>query len=284
VAELRSDEVRNAKKIHRLSMRLIAIAFAGSGVVAHAQSEIPDDPRGSTYSAALDYQRPNQSFLAGVMPGEGGVAGGSATYTVPIQLPPGRLGLQPSVSLSYSSRAGNGVAGLGFTLNAGGAITRCPSTIATDGDIRGVKFDGGDKLCLNGQRLVVETGSYGAQDTVYRTEIDAYARVVQRGGTLSADSSVRFEVHNKDGSRHYYGADSLGSSARNARVKPAGAINNATMSWLLDTQLDRANNNVLYAYQAQGSGQNLLTQITYTGQGINAGDRSVQFTYEDRAD
>ncbi len=46
------------------------------------------------------------SDFEGAMPGTATVNGGAAGYTIPIAMPPGRHGLQPSVSLNYSSRSG----------------------------------------------------------------------------------------------------------------------------------------------------------------------------------
>jgi len=63
------------------------------------------------------------SFGAGVMPGTPGVwafaynppqtslFGGTATYRIPLEVPPGRNGLQPDLALSYSSARINGRTG-----------------------------------------------------------------------------------------------------------------------------------------------------------------------------
>src|SRR5437773_8685710 len=45
---------------------------------------------------------------------------GTGNFTVPIALPPGRNGLQPQLSLVYSTGDGNGPFGLGWSLSVPG--------------------------------------------------------------------------------------------------------------------------------------------------------------------
>lgn len=61
----------------------------------------------------------------GKVAGSGGVSGGSATYEIPIVVPPGRRGMQPGLSLGYSSRAGNGIAGMGWSLSGLSSLHPC---------------------------------------------------------------------------------------------------------------------------------------------------------------
>ena len=51
----------------------------------------------------------SQTVVPGSVPGDFSVSGGVATYSVPIAVAPGRGGMQPEVSLSYSSAGGNGL-------------------------------------------------------------------------------------------------------------------------------------------------------------------------------
>ena len=80
-------------------------------------------------------------FSTGVTSGEFRVnEQGGATYSIPISLPSGTAGVTPQISLGYSSQGGDGVMGVGWSLSAGSAISRCPKTIAQDGVISGVDF------------------------------------------------------------------------------------------------------------------------------------------------
>lgn len=105
-----------------------------------------------------------------------GVSGGASSFTIPIAVPPGKVGLAPDVSLTYNSRQGNGLVGVGWSIGGQSMIHRCPSTWAQDGMTNGVDFDANDRFCLDGQRLMVMQGdTYGASGAEYRTEIDQFS-------------------------------------------------------------------------------------------------------------
>lgn len=92
----------------------------------------------------------------GTLPGELGVSnGGAATYSIPLVVPPGSAGLQPSLSLNYSGSTQNGLLGVGWSIGGLSSITRCAKTIAQDGVNDRVSFTTSDRLCLDGQRLVL---------------------------------------------------------------------------------------------------------------------------------
>ncbi len=211
------------------------------------------------------------SNFNGATPGQAGVSGGAASYSIPIVIPPGRNGMQPNVALNYSSRSGLGVAGVGWGLSAGSAISRCPRTMAQDGVIKGIDFAAGDRLCLDGQRLVPITGSYGADGTTYTTEIDSLITVTQTGGLGS--SSVSFSVALPNGSTRSYG------NVTNSTISPVGV--DLELSWLIDKETDvTGKNHMSYQYKDFGNGEVLLSGILYTGDGTTEGDRKVAFAYE----
>src|SRR5690348_5442557 len=132
---------------------------------------------------------------------------GGATYTIPLQIPPGTNNVQPALSLAYDSAAGNDMLGVGWRLRGFSAISRTGATPAQDGFWAGVTFDDSpsstDRLLLDGQRLVpdVPSGSsryLGNPGVTYRTEIDTFSKIVPTyvGGRLAS-----FTVFTKNGTR-----------------------------------------------------------------------------------
>ena len=135
-----------------------------SGVEGHP-SPVLDNVTCPAYDAStLPAPLPaSPTVAAGTIPGTFAVApGGQATYTLPLAVPPGRLGMEPRLAIAYDSSRGEGPLGVGFALEGLSAITRCPSNMAQDGHIRAVRYDSDDKFCLDGLRLVPVPKSDGA--------------------------------------------------------------------------------------------------------------------------
>ena len=231
--------------------------------------------------AAVTDTVPTHDATTGTLAGQAGTSGGAATYSVPIVAPPGRAGMQPALSLNYNSRSGNGVMGMGWTISGLSSIHRCPQTPEQDGQTLGVSYSDNDRLCLDGQRLVKTSGTYGLSGAHYRTEVDSYADIAQNGGDLKSTATY-FVVQERDGRVLTYG------QSTNAQVVPSGA--SYPLSWLVQQIQDRVGNNQLYSYTnvAGSSGEVLLSTITYTGfttsaGATTAGTRTVTFAYEPRA-
>ncbi|MEM5511234.1 SpvB/TcaC N-terminal domain-containing protein [Pseudoalteromonas sp. AS71] len=222
---------------------------------------------------STDIVAPDFSAI-GAIKGQASVSGGAATYQLPVQLTPGRSGMQPEISLNYSSRSGNGIAGVGWALSAGSSITRCAATYAQDGFTQSPQYNSNDRLCLDGQRLIATSGSYGNSGTQYRTEIDSFVRVTQ-SGSLNG-TSTWFKAEYKNGRVSYFG------KTIDSKVIHEGRA--ATYSWLVEYQHDATENNYIhYDYALYGTAELLLDQISYTGSSVNdKGEQKVQFIYEPR--
>ena len=214
--------------------------------------------------------------LVGTIPGSFDVSATGATrYQIPIETPTATGGLRPSLALEYNHRGGNGVAGQGWQLLGLSRITRCPQTIAQDGTIRGVQYDSGDRFCLDGQRLILISGTYGQPNSEYRTEVDSSRQIIAYG--TQGNGPSYFIVRERDGTRHYYGHNNNSS-----------LIDSSTNSYQFWTryQVRDMFQNVMDFYFSPNAttGEFLLTQILYTtnsNQSLVARYRVV-FTYEGR--
>jgi RHS repeat-associated protein len=247
---------------------------------------------------------------------------GSATYTIPIVVPPGRAGIEPSLALRYSSSTGNGALGAGFSVDGFSTIQRCQRTYAQDGFVRGVMLDSEDAVCLDGQRLV----SVAANE--YRTEVDTFSQI---RGLRDEKGVLYFEVRAKDGRILKYGTTSDARGISNEGIIRVWALNRvedrsgnfmsiryratAAPDWGSavaqvspgngsggsggigsfpgDTggggmTASGGNNGIGYAaftFDANFANELLPESISYTGNGNQEGDRDIRFEYVDtRAD
>ena len=204
-----------------------------------------------------------QEAPAMIVPGQFNVSPtGAATYTIPIVVPPGTAGMVPSLSLDYSSQAGNGIMGLGWSLSGLPSIGRCKRTIVQDGVNGGINYDENDRYCLEGQRLVLVSGStYGDPDTVYRTENEGFSRVTAKGGT-PANGPDYFIVETKSGQTMWFGDTSASANSRFMADDTSPKIR----AWGISRIEDKVGNYLTVEYHADpANGHYRPTRINYTG-------------------
>lgn len=207
---------------------------------------------------------------------------GAATYTIPLELPVGTAGVTPQVALTYSSQAGVGNMGLGWSLQAGGAITRCRQTLQQDGVALPIQFSDQDRYCLDGQRLVLIAGTYGNDRAEYKTEIDSGVIVTSHGG--SRGHPDYFEVRAKDGSVSRYGGSGADHNSKQRGRNAAGALlTNRIFSWNLSEFRDKdgTENKVVYTYQSAAN-YFRLSSISYGYGSGSTPDVTVSFQYGPR--
>jgi RHS repeat-associated protein len=229
-----------------------------------------------------------ETALIGKVAGNFSVSeGGSAGYSIPIQVPPGTNGLQPSLSLNYTSGGSYGSMGIGWSLSGLGAIARCPKTIAQDAIRVPINYDNqenNDAYCLGGQRLIPVTDLISAGNATlnyaafpsqtiaaykqeFRTEIDSYVRIIgykewpqfTGGPTPNLPRTTgfsRFTVETKDSrimsySRRFKplsnGFDAC-ADANNPLSCPGGERANRVKIFILDRVEDTAGNRMEIEY------------------------------------
>ncbi|MET7458416.1 FG-GAP-like repeat-containing protein, partial [Streptomyces sp. NPDC005574] len=271
-------------------------AFAGPGVPV-AAAAVGDPPVLKNELAASG--EVSKAAGAGYLPSGGGAsASGAFTQSVSLDVPGGRAGMAPALSLEYSSAGdGNGPVGVGWALaGASSQITRCPRTQALDGLTAGISFSQADRFCLDGQRLVqvgVLPGNtdnvYGADKTEYRTASNSFEKIGAFGGSKDR-GPAEFTVTSKQGVTRTYKArygsrnvQGVGFDSSNKAIVATDSTDSRRIVWTLDAESDRAGNTVTYVYDTAAAARNefLVSEIDYTGFGTaEAPKRHVDFTYE----
>ncbi|MDH0867598.1 FG-GAP-like repeat-containing protein [Mitsuaria sp. GD03876] len=234
---------------------------------------------------------------------------GSPAYSQAIGVPPGIGGMQPNLSLMYAGGGVNGPVGHGWSLQGISMITRCPATRYTDGRPGGVVFGPGDKLCLDGQRLIQTDASgnvvaFPQVDDVkglssgwreYRTEKDSFVRVRAYGqtGSDAANGPQYFKVWTKAGQIYEYGNSPSADVNTKASVVAQGKT--AVMVWAVARISDVVGNYIdfkyenderdwgSHAYNVTGPGREWnIREIQYTGNGSQLPSNKVVFRYSSR--
>jgi len=204
---------------------------------------------------------PNQDDdgVVGALPAVVNVAEiGAVTYSIPVQLPPGIGNIIPQLAVTYNSMHGNGLLGWGWTVSGLSTITRSRSTIYHDSLVDGVNFNGHDRFTLDGQRLMLINGGYGANEAQYRTEVDIMAKIVSYK-QAGHNGPEKFKVWHKDGTIWYYGY------TPDSRIEPQGQ-SNVALTWLVNRIEDRQGNFIIFHYAENNSiGEYYVSSIEYTG-------------------
>ncbi len=192
---------------------------------------------------------------------------GGATYNIPFATPPGIRDISPDIGLNFNSQASNGLAGWGWGISGLSTISRVSSTKFHDGYVDGVNFNANDRFALDGQRLMLKTGTYGASNSEYQTE--TYSNIkVKAYGTSPYGSSYGpsyFIVFYPDGSRVWYG------SAANSRSR---------LEWAIFRKVDPQGNMIQFDYITDGE----LRAISKIRFGNRTGNAPVEinFVYKTR--
>ncbi|MDT8450075.1 MAG: SpvB/TcaC N-terminal domain-containing protein [Wenzhouxiangellaceae bacterium] len=249
--------------------------------VTTVAAEVPPDPIDDPAFVADP-----ASITTGATRGEFRVTeAGAASYRIPVMTAPSGGGMAPQLALTYNSQFGNGVAGLGWSLDGIGAITRCSKTLETDGVSGGVDLTSNDRFCLDGQRLVqISGGTYGGNGVEYRLEVDQIVRIRSFGS--QGGGPAYFKVWRKDGTVSWYGAiDRAGSQGGGSRVSSKLG---PAWSWNLGRVEDSAGNFMQFVWedkQASTPGvETVLARIDYSGHAAGTTERSplhsITFEYE----
>ncbi len=200
---------------------------------------------------------------------------GSGAWSVPIETPPGIRGMVPNLTAGLSTSSGNGLLGQGGSLSGLSAIARCTKSIAIDGVNSKINFNTAAQYCLDGNRLMLISGTQGAENSEYRTELESFQKIVANGSAGSA-GPASFTVTSRSGSTMTFGGSNNASILHHS-----GAV----VNWRISRLEDTSSNYMDYFYASDPS-ESLLDEIHYGGN-INAAQAhflKVKLVYEDRPD
>ena len=211
-----------------------------------------------------------QTYDVGSLAGQLSVEQGVASYSLPISVPPGVAGVSPELAFSYSSLNGGGVMGPGWTLDGLSTIARCGRTLEQDGSKVSIEWQQGDRYCLDGQRLILVAGTYGADGSEYRTETDSIARIRAHG--QAGQGPAWFSVQTKAGQTLEYG------NTADSRIEAHGRAE--ALAWAQNRITDAVGNFMDYVYQEETAHTEYrIASIAYTGNGAIAPTNEVRFSY-----
>ena len=196
---------------------------------------------------------------------------GSFSETLPIEIPAGRNGVQPQLALTYNSNAGNGIVGVGFSLQGLPAITRISYG-------RGINYDGQDTYVGPEGRLIMVSGASTplGNPPIYHAENETWSKyeplgndgqaltVSNRcgGSTPTASEPCQWRVTDRSGMVYLYGADSQSRAlAIDAAENPLHS--GAVRQWAL-TRVTDLNGNYYEVEYYQNAGQIYPKRIRYT--------------------
>jgi RHS repeat-associated protein len=250
---------------------------------------IPENQIVAPQSRALDKSLPVGTPAGGLSV----TPSGAASYNIPIEISPGTAGMEPNISISYNSMGGNGLLGYGWDITGISYITRTAGNNYNRSEpfdinrpyqieypIEEVAYDNNDMFELDGQELILKTGTYGNNLATYSKEIQDFT-VITSYGDAGGDPEY-FVAETKNGMKFYYGnAD----ADANAGVKVRYRDN--YFAWFLYKVEDPNGNYMTYDYLTDHhSGEVVLSSIKYTGNG-NIGlepYNEIKFYYEKRSD
>ncbi|MBI4087020.1 VCBS repeat-containing protein, partial [Candidatus Kaiserbacteria bacterium] len=189
-----------------------------------------------------------------------GVSDGSFSYDLPLTIPPGRNGIQPSISLSYNSnaRSESSIFGYGWNISIPYIERR--------------NYIGSEQMFGHAAFYSSMSG-----DLASTTDATVFKEKVSDGEYLAYTFiGNKWTVVDKRGTTYTFGHAS--STQQYATSSPGN-----TSKWMLEEVRDLNGNYVSYSYTKDG-GQIYPDVITYTGNGATPGVFDVHFTKELRTD
>lgn len=190
---------------------------------------------------------------------------GQSSYTIPVALPPTIADLGPVINLVYTSGQTGGIAGEGWSISSVSNISRMGARKDIDNYKGDIRYDNSDKLSLEGQRLLLVSGTYWANGSVYQTEILSNKKIECK----IQGSNIYFIVSNPDGSRAWYG-------------NYGGLVGSTEFSFNIVRFEDKNGNFITYHYTKPLNKSLCINEIKFSGNVIDFPTplNKIKFNYQ----
>ena len=196
------------------------------------------------------------------------LSSGTATFSVPIAVPDGRAGVQPSLTLAYSSSNGNGPLGIGWQMSVpfiqrqtDRGLPQYDDQASWHGHEDRFLYNGGQELVpVNNADIAAIDGSGGAYNNTNNIPADLIGwqqyRARVEGSFMRffrAPDFSRFVVQSKDGTRFDFGLLPAGTGPSDLRSidalqKAPGSGDERIFRWYLTRMSDAHGSTVYYRY------------------------------------
>jgi RHS repeat-associated protein len=214
----------------------------------NAVVQVPDSPQTASFNPTQikDIKVANPAAKVNLIEPPQANNQGDARLSYPIEVPPGRRGMQPQLAVQYSSGGGNGWMGLGWDLPM--------QSVSIDSRWGVPRYDADketETYTLNGQQLtpvahrsaLVERTS----EKIFHTRVEGGFQKIIRHGDSPKD--YWWEVIDKNGTHSFYGGtpDTYGPDPDSVLTDYEGNI----AKWALSRVQDSNGNSIDYEYVRQ---------------------------------
>jgi RHS repeat-associated protein len=261
--------------------------------------KMPEDLGDKSFYEELLRDKSNEE-TPGTIPGSFNVNSiGQASYSIPIKIPPGTVGMQPRLSIVYNSGSGNGLLGVGFGFEGLSSIRRDACDLQRDGYISTSLSDEG-RLSLDGSRLVVvyEEPFNFNEFIEFSQYFNYHSDLVSLEFRKQYDDNTRIKAYgNKDIGLAYFSVESPNgitsiygkSELSDGRIYASSSNDNDPYIWALSLVYDKKGNYISYEYEKDPANSRYwITSIKYTGNTHFSPEilpyNEIRFCYESRND
>lgn len=185
---------------------------------------------------------------------------GKASFSVPIELPPGTKDLIPNLSLNYNSgNTINGMVGTGWSLDGLPVVVRDPSF--------SINYNSNDHFLssLGGQLVLGLDGFYHHRKENFTRFQPIYAGC--------GSGPCQWVATDSGGTKYYFGSSPSGTNGQILAVESSQALPNSIRVWALSEVRDLFGNGYTIDYTQEANGDYYPSTIKYN-------NRSIVFSYE----